>query len=178
MNADNITTGTLDASMVVFPDGSELTTAGIVTTPASSSGTVTVGYTYDSTTSEYVYNPPAVIPGLEWTMDSAGASNAYNIQAVIYYGMSGTANSTPLELFLVVDGNVSSPQSVLSVPVAALSNAGGTAVYFGTVSGLSAGSHTIQLAASLPGTLVDGEPTSSSAVVGVTGSYALCQRVF
>jgi hypothetical protein len=152
MNASNITTGTLAASRVVFPDGSQLTTAGINTITAFSSAALTL------TTAEQV------IPGFSFTTVAVGVSDIYNISAVLRAN-NGNATFAYLALSVVIDGN----QAGGTGGSYYLSAGQSTLPFIASLTGLSAGSHTIAMYAVAP---IGGTFTLGA------GSNIIIQRIF
>lgn len=155
IDASNISTGTLSASKVLFPDGSALTTASRVLT-SQINGTA-VSAPSGSTTA---------IPGLGWSVTAAGSSDTFNLNGVVNMGPSG-ANIT-FKFLVCVDGNTSTDYgsgAVYYMP--GTSSEEPAFPFFGSVTGLSAGAHTIQVYIA---------PLGGAGDAG--GSWALCQRIY
>jgi len=159
LNAANITTGTMSANMILFPDGSEMSTASRVIT-SSANAAVTTGYTYFLVPASW-----SAINGLGWSTTSSGASDTFNIQASII----GTGQGVTINLAIVVDGNTSTLYGNVAIGTPSGSGAEFTAPFFASITGLSAGSHTIRIYAI----------ASMSDTVSIqTTSYAICQRIY
>jgi len=155
LNASNITTGTLSATKVLFADGTALTTASRVLTsavvPTSSLSLASATYTYTK------------IPGFGWTVTTASSSDVYNVFASI---LSQTQSTQTNVVALIVDGVLTNPYQAASIPGSSAAQA-----YFASITGLSAGTHTIAFYAKTSG-------SSTTDNVGNAGSYAICQRIF
>ncbi len=140
LDASNITAGTLSATMVLFPDGSELSTANrISTVQAVPSGTA----------SSSSANPLVAIPGLSFSVTTASTSDVYNVFTNLVADNSnpGAAAGT---LYLYVDGTSAASTGVCF----ALPTATSADFAFLCVTGLSAGTHTLSLYFELPGATV------------------------
>ncbi|MGA2675222.1 MAG: hypothetical protein ABSE99_18580 [Terracidiphilus sp.] len=132
MNANNITTGTLAASRVQFPDGSALTTAGVQTFSASA-----------STSALLSQSGFATIPGLSISVTAASTSDVFNVSASLI--LTATAYATA-EIRVMADSTskfdvtytVPSATGYIVIPVLC------------SITGLSAGTHTISMAAYAP----------------------------
>lgn len=151
LNASNITTGNLAASRVSFPDGSVLTTAGVQNFTATPSGSQTLGSN-------------AAISGLGWTLNAQSGNDTFNVTASLCLSPSASGNQIVI-VSLCVDG---SPVASHNVQIVVAQGQAQFFPFVASVTGLSAGSHTIQFYASLVG---------SGAYIS-TESYALCQRIF
>jgi hypothetical protein len=132
MNANNITTGTLAASRVQFPDGSALTTAGVQTFTASVSTSALL--------SESGF---ATIPGLNISVTAASTADVFNVSAALILTATAYAQA---EIEVLADSSVKS-NVTYTVPTAT-----GYIVIpvLCSITGLSAGTHTISLAANAP----------------------------
>ncbi len=146
IDASNISTGTLSASKVLFPDGSALTTASRVLTSSASVG----GFSSPGDDGAYP------VTGLGWTVTTASPADVYNIFAQIVHYYSG------LTIEVVIDGNVA---GALHPYTDAASQ--GAFPYFLSITGLSAGTHTLQLYV-----------VNAQGVQFNTSTYAVCQRIF
>ena len=171
LDASNITAGTLSATMVLFPDGSELSTASRVTnTMYSASGGVAVD----------LASTPVAIPGLSFTVTtSATANDVYNINGVLTVE-NNTASNNPLPLVeLDVDGTLNQKITLsLGLLLSSFQGQFFTIPFFMTVSGLTAGSHTFTF---YLGTTADGTNsggTQQPAFTSSTPSYVQCQRFY
>jgi len=160
LNASNISTGTLSASKVLFSDGSALTTASRVLT---SSGSLATDIHWTAPPSS-----PSAITGLGWTVTAESTSDTFNISAILFETIGwGTETPGPfagINVYTLVDGTVQAG-CTLSFDVVA----GGPLTYITSLTGLSAGSHTIQIA-------VDYSLCTDLFILG--GSYALMQRIY
>jgi hypothetical protein len=168
LNASNITTGTLSATNVLFPDGSQLSTASRVLSSSSApSGSLTFAPL------QYTGNaPPAVIPGFGFSLTAASTADTFNVTAVVLW--NGLNGNQSINLYLCVDGVTGTQYRALTYPLTYVSTLGNQfVVYVASLTGLSAGAHTIQIACG-PNTMA--YPTTLT--IGNTGSYALCQRIF
>ena len=111
------------------------------------------------------------IPGLSFPVTSNGSGDVFNIQASVCTSCNGwTVNSNKQGLFVCVDGNTSSPAGygIIQYPVST-----GTATCVTpitcSITGLSAGSHTIAFYVSF---------ASTGSSVKAAGTLAACQHVF
>ncbi len=149
MNANNITTGTLAASRVQFPDGSALTTAGVQTFSASVSTSALL--------SESGF---ATILGLSISVTAASTSDVFNVSASLI--VTATAYATA-EIRAVADSSIKSDVSY-TIP-----SATGYIVVpvLCSITGLSAGTHTISIQAYAP----------NGVNIGF-GSQMMLQRIF
>jgi len=156
LNASNITTGTLSANMVLFPDGTELSTANRVVTmfKQPSSDNIAVG------------SGTALIPGLSWPVTVHSGADVFNFfGALTAEQTSGTTNS-PVNVYFYVDGvfaglypcvpRFPSLNTWYVFPIAA------------TVTGLTTGAHTIAIYANN-----NGYPFTVKAETRVT-----CQQIY
>jgi hypothetical protein len=157
MNASNITSGTLSANKVLFGDGTALTTASRVSTlKATPSASIPVA------------GQNVVIPGFTWNVNTASANDVYNISGMLLASLQNGVLADPLHVVIAVDGNTSSP--CLDVPMYFLTqNAQHNFPFFSSISGLSAGAHTIQVYCSYGG------PNFANVL---TASFGICQRTF
>ncbi len=132
MNASNITAGTMSASRVVFPDGSALTTAGVQMYNASVSTSALL--------SESGF---ATIPGLSVSVTAASTSDVFNVSASLILTATAYAQA---EIRVLADSSIKSDVTY-TVP-----SATGYIVIplLCGITGLSAGTHTISLAANAP----------------------------
>jgi hypothetical protein len=99
---------------------------------------------------------------------AAGPPDVFNISASIEYTYSTTSGAVTVEL--CVDGDTAHPIATLVLPQNA-STALYNHTFFSTVTGLTAGAHTIQFYVSWSG-------STGVATVLQSGTYGLCQRVF
>ncbi len=160
LNADNITTGTLSATQVIFPDGSSLSTASrVVMATAYSTSTVT-------TTSSGAYTS---IPGLGWSTTTSYTTDTYNITALILMDTPASDLGNAITLALVVDGNIVQPASTIGFTWSAPTYL--AMPFVASITGLSPGSHTLQMYVSYPWS------TGTGAVIE-QGCYATCQRIY
>lgn len=98
----------------------------------------------------------------------ASSDDVYNIQAIINLQANALTTGDTIAIAVVVDGNTSSPAySAVFQP----SSSGSPIVYpyAASITGLSAGSHTIQFYAKV---------TGNSRTVFAAVTYAICQRIF
>jgi hypothetical protein len=147
--------------------GANVTSGHILTARATPSSTlVLTPPAIGATTAQTTGFPP----GFGFSLTATGTSDVYNLDAVLTYS-SNTAMLLPI--FICVDGVLTSPQQQLSyqISVGGSSSAPLIIVYFATITGLSAGTHTLTIAV---GPIANPE----SITVGYTGSYTRCQRVF
>jgi hypothetical protein len=164
LNADNITTGTLSANKVLFPDGSALTTASRIITSA---GVLTSDVTASSTSS-------IAAPGLLWTVGSSGTSDVYNLFAQLMFTNANSVSTQEVVVDLVADGNTSSPVASSSCYVGNSTLPPTNASFMASITGLSAGSHSLQIYIHLPASgsavtlsvaLTSGRPSPTKAVL-------------
>jgi hypothetical protein len=158
LNAGNITTGTLSAAKVLFNDGTALTSASrVLTVNVLPSGSLSFS---GSAT-------PAAVPGLGWTMIAASGADTFNISAALMFNYSSAAAAT---IYIVVDGNIASPAAQNKYFLTGGASSAAVVALFASITGLSAGTHTIAFYAS--------GPTG----VSLNGTYgatcATCQRIF
>lgn len=160
INASNIDTGTLSADKVLFPDGSDMTTAARVQT---SNAKLTTASSLPS--SQWI-----PVNGLAWNVQAESASDVYNVQGVGSISIGGTAGTGMVRFGVFVDGNTGTNYGsgfiYASMPTSAQVSASGA--YFGSITGLTAGTHTIQVYA--------WNNTTQSATIN--DGYAICQRIF
>jgi hypothetical protein len=150
MNASNITTGTMSAAKVLFTDGTALTTANRVQT-----FTASVSASALLSTSGF-----GVVPGLSISVTAAGASDVFNVSASLI--LTATAYAIA-EIRAVADSAIKSDVSYtipgatgyIVVPVLC------------SITGLSAGTHTISIQAYAP----------NGVNIGF-GSQMMLQRIF
>jgi hypothetical protein len=150
MNASNITTGTMSAAKVLFTDGTALTTANRVQTFTASVSTSAL-----LSTSGF-----GVVPGLSISVTAAGASDVFNVSASLI--LTATAYATA-EIRAVADSSIKSDVSY-TIP-----SATGYIVVpvLCSITGLSAGTHTIAIQAYAP----------NGVNIGF-GSQMMLQRIF
>lgn len=133
INASNITTGTLAASMIEFPDGSQLTTAGVQMYQLSA--TPGGPYAVPTTLTE--------IPGMSVPVTANTASDVFNL--FLSFDCEATAalpTNLQISVTLMIDGvNKATKNFYPTLP----SGQSATFPWFTTFTGLSAGSHTIAL---------------------------------
>jgi hypothetical protein len=157
LNASNIATGTMSAQRVLFSDGSALTTASRV-----SNSKAQPFETYTSSSSGGVWS---AVAGMGFTVTASGATDVFNIFASV---IAEGDNNTEYALMVVVDGNTSN--ALNASQMAPLSNAPfSCAPFFACVTGLSAGSHTLQFYAA---------PSADASFQIQSSSYAICQHIF
>jgi hypothetical protein len=160
LSASNISTGTLSANMVLFPDGSELTTASRV---LMATATCTSSVTPNSS------GAITAIPGLGWTTTTLYATDVYNISALLLMDSPASDLGSTLTIALVLNGNLEyfaastsftwTAPTYLAMP------------FIASVTGLSPGSNTLQLYVGYPWS------TGTGPLVEV-GCYATCQRIY
>jgi len=135
----------------LLTDGSTLTTAGVITQTAQTSMAAALN------TGSF-----AAIPGLSFTVTTASTNDVYNISAMLILLATSAAQA---EIELLVDGSGAAKQNVTfslagtGVPI--------YAPFLASVTGLSAGTHTLQFYGYTNGSV------NLEAL-----SYAMCQRVF
>jgi hypothetical protein len=157
MNANNITTGTMSASKVLFGDGTALTTASrVINTRKWGSGSaVTLSGTMQA------------LAGYSFSVTAQSANDVFNLQFVVQATLAAGASTGSMLLFAIVDGNTSSPADSqtfnFAVPATAAST-NVTASGFLTVTGLSAATHTISIYASANGSM-SANPASGSVLL-------------
>jgi len=158
LNASNITAGTLAAQMVVFSDGTDLTTASRVQTS-------TYRQTATATTSG-VTVPGTAISGLSFSVTSSGATDVFNIFGSLSGGQTGGTVGDQCYINLYIDGSFNQQASV-SYPTL---NGTQSSLIIMSVTGLSAGTHTFAfyLEAS----------TSVDTFQSYVGTTLLLQRIF
>ena len=133
MNASNITTGTLSANMVLFPDGTELSTANRVVTM----------FKQPSSDNIAVSASNMAIPGLSWSVTVHSAADAFNFfGALTAEQTSGTTNN-PVNVYFYVDGAFAG--SYPCVPRFPALNTWYVFPIAATITGLSTGAHTISI---------------------------------
>jgi hypothetical protein len=157
LNASNITTGTLSASKVLFSDGSALTTASRVVTYTASQ---------TSNVSEEGATTAIAIPGMSFSVTAASTSDVFNLWANFSGEQIEGTVGTDLKIWLYVDGSANQDID-FEYPVLNISQTGSLLM---TLTGLSAGSHTLAFYMS--------PSTSSSGFELFVGSTAVCQRIF
>lgn len=163
LNASNINTGTLSTNMVLFPDGSEVTTAS----RTISSSVMATG----SATAMGGASPAWVsIPGLAWTSTVAATTDTFNIFACINLS-SSIVGTVTMQIGVIVDGNTASPVIVQGFTTFSVVNSLFPLSY--SFAGLSAGTHTIQLSI-----LMSGPSFSDTMTAASNYTFALCQRVY
>jgi hypothetical protein len=141
LNASNITTGTLSANMVLFPDGSALTTASrIVTAKVSSTSAVTT----TGTTLPGVLITGLNIPAGANASTAASAHDTFNLFGNLEVYQTTTVSGALAYINLYVDGVFN--QSIL-ISVAG-QNQISIVPFVMTLTGLAAGTHNFQFYAS------------------------------
>jgi hypothetical protein len=155
MNASNITTGTMSATKVLFGDGSALTTASrVLTAEATQTATATAAAS------------AVAIPGLTFSLVAATTSDTYNLFGSMLGAQTAGTVGAVCQIALYVDG-VSKQTVVVAYP----SLNGETSTSFTmSITGLSAGAHTLQMYFYSTG--------SSYTFQFYPGSTVLCQRIF
>ena len=173
--ADIARVGSLTAGYIYFADGFCLNTLE----PSESGANVTSGHVLtavakltNSVTIPTCHSSQVLtaITGLGWTVTAASTSDVFNINAVLCTSCPANTGTTWTQgLFLVVDGNTSSP--VCTYPWWGLYPAGYQIIwpFVFSLTGLSAGTHTIQFYACL---------YNGATVYGTGETYALCQRIY
>jgi hypothetical protein len=132
LNASNIATGTLSASMVLFPDGTQLSTANRVTTAFKQPSADTA-----------VSASTIVIPGWSWPVTVHSANDVFNFfGALTAEQTSGTTNS-PVNFYFYVDGVFAN--SYPCVPRFPTLSTWYVFPISATIAGLSTGAHTIAI---------------------------------
>ncbi len=153
INADNITAGTLSAAKVLFGDGTALTSAARVQVSKIKFTGGTLGSA----------SGPIAVPGAGWTVSTASANDVYVISGALNIADSvqGIYNVN-----VFVDGNTSTDYG-LGILLSEVQN---LSPFFGSVTGLSAGTHTIQVYVTR---------TGGGATNAAVGNFiGLCQRFF
>lgn len=150
INASNITTGTLSASKVLFADGTAITTAARVQTdvvnaaPFGANGAITT---------------PQAITGFGWSLPALGPNDVFNVTATV--SLNYPSNTT---VTLCVDGNTATDYILARVPT------GNLLLCFASITGLSAGTHTIQFYLT--------NRTTPLATDGTGSAWGMCQRIY
>jgi hypothetical protein len=101
-----------------------------------------------------------------FTLTASGPSDVYNISASI--GVYGGTASNYVNIELVVDGVTASPYGVRQVTLM-VTTATNTFPYFASITGLSAGTHTIVFYM---------EGSAASMYLSSAATYAICQRIY
>lgn len=119
-------------------------------------------------------SPPQGISGLVWTVAATGPSDVYNISGGINFILQNASGIVEVALHVYVDGDESTDYGSGMAFCTGNPNgaAGGSGSFFGVVTGLAAGNHTIQVYAY--GTALYGSGVTSLNLSG----FAFCQRVF
>lgn len=164
LDASNITAGTLSATMVLFPDGSELSTASRVTS---------TNYPETATAMPTVTGVPGVeIPGWSFGVTtSAAANDVYNLTGNLFVDISPNSGSESFVLSLYVDGSL---KQSITFP-AATAGAIYPFPFFMFVSGLASGSHTLTF---YLGTQTTWGGSGASYPIAQTSSNVVCQRFY
>jgi hypothetical protein len=137
LNANNITTGTLAASKVLFSDGTSVATAARVTTSQAQIGTSTPLESY-----------AIAIPNFYLTATATAASDVFNFNVTLIVQSSAyVADTYPvINIQAYVDGGSTPAFSlVLPLPCVTTSSTSNVASFMFSVTGLTPGTHTIQL---------------------------------
>jgi hypothetical protein len=157
LNASNITTGTLSASQVLFADGTALTTASrIVIYSAGQTSAVT-----------NPANSAIAVPGLSVSVTAASGSDVFNIIGHSTGKQTAGTAQDLLDVFAYVD-NLTGIQTFGVISYSAL-NVVASNLFFLTLTGLSAGTHTIMIYL---------RPNNSTDIFTWTASAIQCQRIF
>jgi hypothetical protein len=156
LNASNITTGTLSANMVLFPDGTELSTANRVVTmfKQPSSDNIAVG------------SDNALIPGLSWPVTVHSGADVFNFFGALTAEQTSGAANNPVNVYFYVDGVFAG--SYPCVPRFPTLSTWYVFPIAATVSGLTTGAHTIAIYANN-----NGYPFTVKAETRVT-----CQQIY
>lgn len=158
LNASNITTGTLSASKVLFADGSALTTASrVVTALANETSTATASG---------AGAPGTLIPGLAFNVNASSTADVYNLMGSLSGGQTTGTPGTICYVNLYVDGVY---KQAAAISYATLNGTQSNS-FIMSITGLSAGAHTLQLY--LQSSL------SGATFQTYVGSSVLCQRIF
>jgi len=140
LNASNIVTGTLSATRVLFADGTSVSTANRVQTVTAS-----------PTTNNTIVSPTTTnlmsATGYSWTINAASASDVYNVDLDLLLTWSDATSNDYCNILVCVDGVTSSPAISNNIYVQGdLASASNYRAHIsGTITGLSAGAHTIQV---------------------------------
>ncbi len=198
LDASNISTGTLSAAMVLFPDGSELTTASRVLTSsigpppawvstiAYLSGSIVVDGPDTYQANEAV--PAGSGPGTTdpsgnpyWSLLSWNFTSAWSdIWGVSFtataesgsdaFNFSATLSlSAYIAIGISVDGGA--PVGVMNYGYTSAGTLGTSVSYFASITGLTAGSHTFQFQA-------QAADNASSASANIAECYFVAQRIY
>jgi hypothetical protein len=160
LNASNITTGTLSASKVLFADGSALTTASRIQTAFVNNITGTA--TADNT--DYA------LTNASWSATAASTADTFNIDAALVINSNGMTASVALIYFdLYVDGVLQQSQGCYVSQYA--NTAYPSFPYITSLTGLSAGAHTIAL-------YLKARAASGVTSISVQSGYARLQRIY
>lgn len=121
--------------------------------------------------SAITYTP---LTGLEWSVATESPSDVYNINGGITILVDSLNGTIQVTLHVYVDGDTSTDYGAGMVFCAGPSsgNAGGAGPFFGSITGLAAGSHTIGVYATYTEIL-----GNTPANIPISG-FAFCQRVF
>jgi len=134
--------------------GADVTHAHVLTVAVSASS-----YPALSTTVQ------TAIPGLGWSLTAASTADVYNIMAQLCFSCPTAGGAVTVAI--VVDGNYTTPYATTTYYCQAANQMTDFAL-FGSVAGLTAGSHTIALYA---------RAVVANTVVS-NGTYAICQRIY
>jgi hypothetical protein len=157
LNASNITTGTLSASKVLFADGTALTTASrIIIYSAGQTSSVT-----------NPVNSVVAVPGLSVSVTAASGSDVFNIIGHSTGKQTAGTAQDLLDVYAYVD-NLTGIQTFGVISYGAL-NVVASNLFFLTLTGLSAGTHTIMIYL---------RPNNSTDTFTWTASAIQCQRIF
>ena len=171
LNASNITTGTLSAAKVLFADGSSMNTAARVLTSLATLSTQT-------TSPGYGYVLP--LGELGFTTVTESTDDTYNLFLNVPTFNTAGPISAVLWLYVIIDYDKSSPRVAWAVtPTGAMTYSGtiGATVsmtyfsLFGSITGLSAGAHTIQI-------YIEGPANWIIQGGGYTPATVLMQRIY
>jgi hypothetical protein len=175
--ADIETVGSLTASVIYFTDGFCLNTLE----PAESGANKTLSHIISSRSELSSTQSIAVasgsssgytsLPGLSFSVTSASTSDVFNLHAnVNYLGISG-ASAAYLVLAVRVDGS-----AVISVPTPfGGASQGINMPLFDSITGLSAGAHTIDVAVNF----INSSSSSQTLYIDTdAGTQALLQRIY
>ena len=159
MNADNITTGTLDATQVVFSDGSSLNTASRVLTSTSTISSAVIA----SSTTTWVST------GLGFTTTVESATDALNFFASLVLTVpGGTLQPVAVGIFedvtLIFETQLNGMSTSTQVAQA----------FFASLVDVGIGAHQFEIFLKL----TTGGSTSVTLQPSANGTYCICQRVF
>lgn len=160
LNASNITAGTLAANMVVFSDGTDLTTASRVSTVVYNQ-TANVLVTGAST-------PGSALTGLSFSSPCSGTTDVFNLFGHMLCGQESGSAGDECYISLYIDGTFNQ-QIILGFEVVN-SLIQTSKSFFMSVTGLASGSHTFTFY--IQGSL------STDQFFANTGSSILLQRTY